>query len=58
MNGMMKKCSECKFFVKEYGDYGQCRRFPPTNPSISKYGYNFPIVDKDSWCGEFKEINY
>jgi len=34
----------------------ECRRFPPTQVPIGDYsGPEFPKVNEDDWCGEWKQ---
>lgn len=54
-----EKCYSCKF-IKAEGNYFICRRNPPqVSPSDTgstgrlKFGV-FPSVDKDNWCGEYR----
>jgi hypothetical protein len=59
-------CTSCKYgeFAthNEWGDkiiakFGRCRRYPPqTFSKATGYAeFNFPRVDKNDWCGEWKE---
>lgn len=59
-------CTSCKYgeFAKhnEWGEkitakYGVCRRYPPqTFSKASGYAeFNFPKIEKNDWCGEWKE---
>ena len=59
-------CNSCKYgeFAthNEWGDkitakFGICRRYPPqTFSKATGYAeFNFPRVDKNDWCGEWKE---
>ncbi len=52
-------CGSCRFYFEEGR---QCRRYPPQawSESQSEYscslGFSYPEVNKDEWCGEFREI--
>lgn len=47
---MMKKtCRNCLFF---HGSRSRCRRFPPLDSNAGRA--NFPFVQADDWCGEWK----
>lgn len=50
-----KKCSNCLFcyIVKSPALNYICRRYPPVILEENKYYTVFPIVDGNSWCGEF-----
>lgn len=59
------RCFDCKFFDKINNKVGLCKRYPPTvwgnppsrdDPNFSMQ-VNFPMVDADEWCGEFKETS-
>ena len=59
-------CASCKYgeFARhnEWGDkiiakFGVCKRYPP-QPVSKGTGYtdfNFPRVERNDWCGEWKE---
>jgi len=58
----LEECSTCVFYDKsnveqegiEYEmSFGICRRFPPQR--IDGMISMFPVVDADSWCGEYQE---
>ena len=63
---MEAACTSCKYGVfsrvNEWGEVvvtkiGLCRRFPP-QPFSKGSGYsefNFPRVETNDWCGEWKE---
>jgi hypothetical protein len=50
------KCGDCRHsrkFNTALKELLECRRFPPTvNPNYVALG-SFPIVDLNTWCGEF-----
>lgn len=54
------KCKDC-FFFEDRGDKdGFCHRYPPQVTSSfdthnCRYRFEFPIVNEETWCGEFKE---
>lgn len=51
--GIRRRCADCAFISKfEISGGGQCR----LNPPIYKRGEEdvFPIVNLESWCGQFK----
>lgn len=62
-----EKCENCRYYVpkKDQEGFGQCRRYPPR--SIASVYTNrdgevtsekwdvFPVINEDSFCGEFKE---
>jgi hypothetical protein len=54
--GEMSNCCEKCEFVERVEYYKpnrfRCRRFPPM---LGKIYYEFPWVEKNDWCGEFKE---
>lgn len=59
-----QECSTCKFYNLDDQLMGWCRRYPPVfHPSDDltgseavhpAYYAQFPRVDPDDWCGEFK----
>lgn len=54
---MSESCETCKFCrsVGEGTVNYECRRFPPQIGDERGYGYvNFPDVQLDQWCGEWK----
>ena len=49
------ECGKCMFF-KPVMSIGECRRFPPKPDEKGEHSVDdFPIVRKDSWCGEYKK---
>ena len=58
----LETCRHCKFYSNDDHEvdgvtytltYGACRRFPPRRIDDNNSGY--PIVEDDSWCGEFRK---
>ena len=50
------KCNDCKFFILDKKNVyfkGECRRYPPVF-NDSNWTADFPKVNEDDWCGEFK----
>lgn len=62
---MAENCHQCKFFVphdvmSRYGaqeNQGDCRRRSPVIKQNHGTWGEFPIVDENVWCGEFKSKN-
>lgn len=67
---MRGRCNNCSYFNKVDEDGGECRRYPPivvcgpydvhkgpiTPPRLSyELRTEFPDVQLDQWCGEFKQ---
>jgi hypothetical protein len=59
---MKEKCKDCEFFKYYDGLVGECVRYPPMilchpNPDdrlLNPFATEFPEVDENMWCGEFK----
>jgi hypothetical protein len=52
-------CSNCKFFKSHPApqDTGTCHIVHP--PAYGRWDFaDFPVVDKDGWCGEHKVGEY
>ena len=54
------KCQDCKFFYKDMilsDFFGRCRRYPPqVVEHESDLESIFPVVHRNEWCGEFKQV--
>ena len=53
--GIAPRCGTCWYF----GEQSICQRFPPVVVSSGLSGWvqtYFPVVARESWCGEFKPI--
>ena len=52
---MADGCGNCKF-ARERGGYLFChRRSPQVLPNpVTGISAHFPLVDKDTWCGEYE----
>lgn len=48
----VERCNDCRFY-KSYGDFGQCRRFPPVADRQSTRGV-YVTVGTHDWCGEWQ----
>jgi hypothetical protein len=57
---MAKKCGTCVYFKERessVGELGQCRIVHPPvvyNHHLEVVESEFPVVDKDEWCGEYE----
>lgn len=62
---MNRQCWKCEFYVvRHYRDkptdqleIGECRKNAPMGTVFEGglFTYNFPVVNSDDWCGEFRE---
>ena len=54
----VRKCADCKFFADVFAGEGECRINQPIaaqrRPHNKTPKREFPRVDADDWCGEFK----
>lgn len=48
-----ERCETCRFF-EDHGNYGDCRRYPPSQSRDGGVTHRFPILARYAWCGEFK----
>jgi hypothetical protein len=58
---MTDECGSCRFWVRRtdknapwLSGMGDCRRFPPTEPQRTSYQYGWPLLKRESWCGEYQ----
>lgn len=65
---MDETCAGCRFWNLENMDaktsflvFGECRRYPPTRPSVDPkdavsplLDWLWPLTEEDDWCGEFR----
>lgn len=51
-----KRCGNCMYanYYSLYDKYN-CRRYPPKVSSLTTNCSDFPMVNVNDWCGEFKE---
>ena len=50
---MKKRCIDCEYFEERMNE---CRRNPPVvDTDAASMLADFPVVNHNSWCGEYKE---
>jgi hypothetical protein len=51
---MAEKCSNCKFYQMANLSEGRCRRHAPVIlPQAKDYVGVFPLVESNTWCGDY-----
>lgn len=54
MHDNREKCGICEYYQKKTNKYGECRiRSPIAIPRADCVSSIWPVVQEDSWCGEF-----
>ncbi|VTO14101.1 Uncharacterised protein [Brevundimonas vancanneytii] len=49
----MPQCATCRHWLRDFGDFGTCKRFPPTPHGNASQ--NLPQTAAPDWCGEHRE---
>ena len=56
IEGFNAACKNCRYFndASPSIEFGNCQRYPPVLENGLQLRYDFPIVQTEMWCGEWK----